>query len=446
MRSTDRNQEIAIEKMKSALETWDRFLEASPDAMWIKDKHGKYVAANKMFYFVEPSMDGKIIGKTDAECYPPDKAALFMEDDRYAIEHGSSEREFMTTNAAGEQRTYLTKKVILKNADGSVYGTLGVSRDVTERKQLEQALAASHATLLEAQSIAHIGDWSMDVATHMFVWSDEIYVIHGIEKGTPMSMSAYAELIHPDDRKMVFEAIRLAMINRKQEFVVDYRIVCPKGCERFISLTGKTIVDCTGTVTGFRGTMQDITERKQLEQELKQLATHDSLTGLPNRVLLPECFATIASLAKRDHVKAAVMSMDLDKFKDINDTFGHDIGDLALKTVSLRTNALVRGSDTLFRVGGDEFMFIALGTEHIESIAVMAQRILDSFTEPLVVENEKLFLSTSIGIAVYPDDGEDLATLTKKSDIALYCSKDRGKHQFMFYDQITHCQRTKETV
>jgi PAS domain S-box-containing protein len=139
--------------------------------------------------------------------------------------------------------------------------------DITERKQVEKSLAANHAVLLEAQSIGHIGDWSMDAATRTFVWSDEMYAIHGLEPGTPVSHETYVELIHPEDRKRVFEVMGSAMAGKQQEFVVDYRIVRPDGTERFVTLTGKTLLDGSGAVGGIRGTTQDITDRKRAETE-----------------------------------------------------------------------------------------------------------------------------------------------------------------------------------
>jgi len=165
--------------------------------------------------------------------------------------------------------------------------------DITERKQAEQALTASHSALLEAQAIAHIGSWSMDATTRMFTWSKEMYAIHGLQQGTNVSHETYLELICPEDRKRVFEVMGLAMTNRQQEFVVDYCITRPDGSERSISLTGKTVLDGSNAVTGLRGTMQDITERKQAEaygkmgREILQILNEpDTVQGSLQRILL----------------------------------------------------------------------------------------------------------------------------------------------------------------
>jgi diguanylate cyclase (GGDEF)-like protein len=149
--------------------------------------------------------------------------------------------------------------------------------------------------------------------------------------------------------------------------------------------------------------------------------------------LLLDRFTIAAALARRNKARLAIMSLDLDKFKSINDTLGHDAGDQVLKTIGARLTRIVRASDTFARVGGDEFISVMMETSHVEGATVMAQKILDSFTEPLSVGGHQLHLSTSIGIAIYPDDAEDLETLTKRSDAAMYYSKSHGGHQFKFY-------------
>ena len=178
---------------------------------------------------------------------------------------------------------------------------------------------------------------------------------------------------------------------------------------------------------------KDITERKQMEQKLEEMATHDFLTGLPNRVLLLDRFTIAAALAHRNKGRLAVLSLDLDNFKSINDTLGHGAGDQVLKVISTRLRGIIRASDTLARVGGEEFLLVMPETSHLEDSATLAQKILDSFIEPFSIDGHQLHLSTSIGIALYPEDAEDLETLTRKSDAAMYYSKNHGRNQFKFF-------------
>ncbi|MCX6086095.1 MAG: PAS domain-containing protein [Caldiserica bacterium] len=180
---------------------------------------------------------------------------------------GYYSNEYRIRRADGVYRNFMVRSMPLLDADGSIKEWIGTCIDITDRKQAEEALAASHEALLEAQVIAHIGDWSMDTTTRTFVWSDEMYVIHGVKPRSSIPHETYLGLIHPEDRKRVFEVMGLAMAGKQQEFVVDYRIKRPDGSERFVSLTGKTILDSIGRVTGLHGTTQDITERKRVEAE-----------------------------------------------------------------------------------------------------------------------------------------------------------------------------------
>jgi diguanylate cyclase (GGDEF)-like protein/PAS domain S-box-containing protein len=214
--------------------------------------------------------------------------------------------------------------------------------------------------------------------------------------------------------------------------VCDLRLV-KKDASLFWARLESTIVqDSENGDTLYYTVISDIAERKQMEHKLEEMATHDFLTGLPNRALLLDRFAMAAALAHRNKSRLALMSLDLDKFKSINDTFGHDVGDRVLKVVSTRLTGIIRASDTLARVGGDEFILMMLETSQAKDAAIIAQKILDSFTEPLSINGYNIHLSTSIGIAIYPEDAEDLEILTKKSDAAMYYSKDHGCNQFKF--------------
>ena len=178
---------------------------------------------------------------------------------------------------------------------------------------------------------------------------------------------------------------------------------------------------------------RDITARKEMEQKVEEMATHDFLTGLPNRRLLLDRFTIAAALARRNKARIVVMSFDLDKFKAVNDTFGHDAGDQVLKAVAMRLAGTIRACDTFARIGGDEFMVVMMETGQTGGVTAMARKVLNSFAVPLSVGGHQIRLTISIGIATYPEDAEDLETLTKKSDAAMYYSKSHGGNQFRLY-------------
>ena len=167
-------------------------------------------------------------------------------------------------------------------------------------------------------------------------------------------------------------------------------------------------------------------------QKIKELAYHDHLTGLPNRLLLNDRLNQSILLAKRTEKIIGVMYLDLDNFKMVNDTIGHEQGDVLLKLVAQRLTDTLRACDTVSRVGGDEFLILADNIADINAITKITKRIIDLFTEPFDIKGQKFYISTSVGIAVYPTDGEDVETLIKNADMAMYKAKEKGNNQFIF--------------
>ncbi|MBC8273624.1 MAG: GGDEF domain-containing protein, partial [Chloroflexi bacterium] len=190
----------------------------------------------------------------------------------------------------------------------------------------------------------------------------------------------------------------------------------------------------SGEITGFRGIAADVTERRQFEQKLAEMATHDALTGLPNRTLLSDRFTVALELSRRTGNRLAVMMLDLDRFKAVNDSMGHDVGDRLLKAVGKRLKVTMRKSDTVARIGGDEFVVLLPQIPHADEVAKFAQRILDAFREPLVFNGYRPNITTSIGIAVYPEGGKDIESLLKNADTAMYLAKEQGRDIYRFYD------------
>ena len=200
-----------------------------------------------------------------------------------------------------------------------------------------------------------------------------------------------------------------------------------------ISLSSSVIRDEDGEPQGIVCIGRDITERKRTEEMIEHMATHDSLTGLPNRVMFHAHLPLAMAQAHRNRRKMALMFLDLDEFKNVNDTLGHDAGDQLLKSVAERLLQNLRKSDVVARMGGDEFVILLSGITHMENVEKVTKKIFDSFQRAFTIEEHELHITASIGIAIYPDDGQDADTLLKKSDMAMYKAKKYGRNNYQYY-------------
>lgn len=193
----------------------------------------------------------------------------------------------------------------------------------------------------------------------------------------------------------------------------------------------------------FIGIVRDITERKLVEEKLAHFAHHDYLTDLPNRILFLNTLEHSTLLAKRNNYKVAVLFLDLDGFKQANDTLGHDSGDLLLQEVAKRLTGLVRTSDTVARVGGDEFTLVLNNIESDENAALMSNKIIAALSEPFDLKGQQCHVGGSIGISIYPDDSKSLEKLISQADEAMYLAKQSGKNTYKFYRDVLR-QRSSE--
>ena len=182
--------------------------------------------------------------------------------------------------------------------------------------------------------------------------------------------------------------------------------------------------------------IEDITTRKEMEEKIKRLAYHDSLTGLPNRMLLSDRLNMAKILSDRNRKKLALMMLDIDKFKEINDTLGHHIGDLLLQVVAEKLTGILRKEDTVARFGGDEFVLVLPDQKDVQTALNVARKIIDAFRDTVVLEGRALIITSSIGISIYPDHGQDIDTVLKNADSAMYRAKQAGRNQYRLYKPV----------
>lgn len=333
--------------------------------------------------------------------------------------------------------------VLLRDTNGQPQYFVGVIDDITTRRQMEEALRESEASLALAQRVAHIGNWDWDIPHNRLRWSDEVYRIFGLApRAFDADYDAFLRAVHPDDRQLVTHAVERAL-GRRAPYDIDHRIVLPDGSERVVHEQAEVTWDAKGEPIRMFGTVQDITERVKAEQRLSFLAHYDGLTGLPNRVLLNDRLRQAMIEADRHERLVAVFFLDLDRFKTINDTLGHEAGDTLLKAVAQRLTATVRRGDTLARLGGDEFTLVLADMVNVQDAATLAQKVLDSFSTPFVIDNRELFVTASIGVTVYPFDDNSIEGLLKNADTAMYHAKERGRNAYQFYSTEMNGQAFK---
>ena len=204
--------------------------------------------------------------------------------------------------------------------------------------------------------------------------------------------------------------------------------------------SGQAFYDDTGHVTRMSGITMDIDDRKEAEERVQFLAYYDALTGLPNRTLLRDRLAKAFAGARRQKYKVALLFLDLDRFKDINDSLGHSVGDLLLQEVAERLRRWGREQDTVARIGGDEFLIMLTHVNHISDAAVAAERLMDAMAAEFVVQDRSLSIGCSVGISIFPEHGMEADDLMKNADAAMYSAKEAGRNNFRFYTEDMNVQ------
>jgi diguanylate cyclase (GGDEF)-like protein/PAS domain S-box-containing protein len=301
-----------------------------------------------------------------------------------------------------------------------------------ERKRAEEALRQSEGrfrSLIENASDI-IVVLNADGTAHYV--SPSIEQILGYEPDETIGRNI-SEFIHPDDLPNWISAFAHRLQHAgAAETPIEIRVRHKDGSWYVLEGRGNNLLH-EPAVAGIVINARDITERKRAEEELAYLASHDVLTGLPNRMLFNDRVTLALARAQRNQQKLAVILLDLDYLKDVNDTLGHSVGDKLLRAVGERLTSLLRKSDTVARMGGDEFMLLLPETAQAEDAAKIASKILEAIRGPFAFDGHEIHITTSIGIAMYPDDGEDTDTLMRAADIAMYRAKAKGRDNYQRY-------------
>lgn len=311
-------------------------------------------------------------------------------------------------------------------------------------QQLAERLRHSESNLAHVQRIARLGAWEYARDTDHFEYSDEIGALLVGQRGQASTkMEDFFAAICDVDQPRVRAAFALGLCHG-EAYDIDFRVRHASGRELHLHQDVEFVTDGAALVVGARGSLQDVTEHRATQARIHELAFFDAVTGLPNRTFFMERLSETLSLSCRMQRRMALMFVDLDQFKRINDSWGHHIGDDLLRQVSQRLRETLRCSDiigrltppeepTLARLGGDEFVVLLSELDCPEDASNAAERILHQLKKPFIIEANEVFISGSVGIAIYPDDGVDEQSLLKHADMAMYQVKSEGRNGYSFF-------------
>jgi diguanylate cyclase (GGDEF)-like protein/PAS domain S-box-containing protein len=455
-------------------------IEALPTPIYFKGTDGRYLGVNKAWerYFEIPR--DAFIGKTVHDLYPHDKDAaerLHANDQVLWERPGTQTYETSITTTGGTRRDAIYYKATYTRAGGGVAGLIGAIIDITERKQAEKRRAMEHAvtrvlagaeTLAEAiptiiQTVCTTLQWHCGAR---WAWDTDAGVLRSYECWGVNSPEIQEFMAENSKRTLQLEPgsdqglVRRTYSTGKPVWIADLSraegfrraaLVAKAdlhGAFSFPLLLGDEVL---GVMEFFHRDVREPDDmlisaaqsigsqigqywvRKQAEEALQFVAKHDALTALPNRIMFHDRLELAVARAKRNGRRLAVMFIDMDRFKIINDTLGHEAGDTLLREVAKRLTGTLRTSDTVARLGGDEFVVLIEDVSDPVYLGTIAQKLIDALAASFLLSGQEYHVTASIGISTYPDDSEDIQTLLKNADIAMYRAKEQGRNAFQFY-------------
>ncbi|CAM8638508.1 COG5001 Predicted signal transduction protein containing a membrane domain, an EAL and a GGDEF domain [Comamonadaceae bacterium] len=341
----------------------------------------------------------------------------------------------------GSWKWILTSGMVVRRDNaGKPLRMIGTHVDIEERKQAETLLQQSEERWKLAMESTGDGIWDWHVQEGREFFSKRLLEMYGFtEEELQQNPDALDSRTHPDDLAQMLNDRQSHFDGITPTYRNEHRVRCKDGTWKWILTRGMVVSrDATGKPLRMVGTHTDITSSKQAEALVRQQAYFDPLTGLPNRRMLRDRIEQEIKRNRRDGKKMAVLFIDLDHFKEVNDTMGHDAGDLLLVEAASRLRACVREHDTVARMGGDEFTLLITELETGEHLEPLLQKLLVTLSSPFALHRERVFVSASIGVTICPEDGTEVETLYKNADQAMYEAKGAGRNRYSFFTPALH--------
>ncbi|MBK7592064.1 MAG: PAS domain S-box protein [Betaproteobacteria bacterium] len=353
--------------------------------------------------------------------------------------------EALLVQPDGEQRWEAFHYAPNRDGDGKVLGIYAVHTDIHDQKRNEEALRRANWMLSSHINNTPLAVLEWDRDSRLVRWSPQAEHIFGWRSEEVLGMAIDTNrLVHEGDREAVAQVLARLVTGDEPRATGLTRNHRKDGSTIWCEWYHSCLHDDRGRIVSILSFVQDVSARIRAEERLQYLATRDALTGLPNRLLLHERLAQAIAKARRVGLRVGVLFIDLDRFKNVNDTLGHRVGDELLKLVTQALAETLRETDLLARLGGDEFMVIVEDVDDPQVLGRIAQKLLDAVSQPFMVEDHDIYVTSSIGISVYPDDSDDPDELLKHADVAMYRSKELGRNTFQFLDADLAARRLRQ--
>jgi diguanylate cyclase (GGDEF)-like protein/PAS domain S-box-containing protein len=431
----------AMDALNASEEKYRSILENIEEAYYEIDLRGNLTVVNAAYCLLIGYSERELIGMNNRQYHLPATAAKAYDVFSQVYRTGVSVKSFDLEARRKDGSTLVADSSVylIRDAAGNPAGFRGLVRDVTARRQIEQVLRDSEERFRDLTDLSSDWYWEQDEHFRFTQVSGRVLEKTGLLPEEYIGKTLQ-QLPYSDASPEQWTELKHAVAEHKPFHNLVLKKTDPNGSVRYISASGRPILDDQGRLKGYRGTGKDITERKLDEERIQYLATHDALTSLPNRLLFGQLLGFAIHHARRYQRKLAVMFIDLDRFKMINDTLGHHAGDKLLQEIAGRLTQGLRASDVVARLGGDEFVVLLQEVAETDLVAMVARKIISAVQQPVLLENQECRVTASIGISMYPADTEDEQALMKNADIAMYLAKEEGKNNFQFYSKNIQVQ------
>ena len=407
-----------------------------PVQVYAKDRHGRFLVANDAVARANRlERAAELIGKTDFDLFPRELAQRYFDIEQRIMATGEpmADLEEERPDDPAGMECLLTTKVPMRDDRGEIVGIIGVSQDISGRMRAEKERQAEQA--LFRAMIDQVPDYLFvkDTDSRFVIANRAVAADFGVKPEDAIGKTDFD--FHPPELARQFFADEQKVLRSGEPMIdIDEFVIEPSGAKKSLSTSKLPLRDERNKIIGLVGIARDVTERKRAEDLIHYMAHHDALTGLPNRVLLTDRLSQALLHAERCGTRVTVIFVDLDQFKLVNDSLGHNAGDTLLKTVAERMVACVRATDTVVRLGGDEFVVVLIDPgESPIAVATVLAKLRAAIAEPIAIGGEEIRVTASVGVAVYPENGADAETLLMNADVAMYRAKGTGRDNVQLY-------------